>query len=87
MPQHFQFSQINKKFQFDVNKKLIVQRSELNVSGGRKMYSRIEPKQLRKTVKCKQMRYGLFLINLNGEQFRCVCIYIYISGGPLSALT
>ncbi len=34
VPKHLQFSQINKKFQSDVNKKLIVQRSELIVSGG-----------------------------------------------------
>ncbi len=34
-PKHLQFAQINKKFQSDVNKKLIVQRSELIVSGVR----------------------------------------------------
>ncbi len=32
MPKHLQFAQINKKFQSDVNKKLIVQRPELIVS-------------------------------------------------------
>ncbi len=33
VPKHFQFAQINKIFQSDVNKELIVQRSELIVSG------------------------------------------------------
>ncbi len=47
MPKHLQFAQINKKFKSDVNKKLIVQRSELIVSKKKKK-SRIEPKQLRK---------------------------------------
>jgi len=47
-----QFSQINKKFQSDVNKKRIVQRYELNVLGNKKIkkHLRTEPKQLRKTV-------------------------------------
>ncbi len=49
MPKHLQFAQINKKFQSDVNKKLIVQRSELIVSR-EKNNLRIEPKQLRKTI-------------------------------------
>ncbi len=47
MPKYLQFAQINKKFQSDVNKKLIVQKSELIVSR-EKNNSRIEPKQLRK---------------------------------------
>ncbi len=34
VPKHFQFAQINTIFQSDVNKKLIVQRSELIVSEG-----------------------------------------------------
>ncbi len=40
VPKHLQFAQINKKFQSNVKKKLIVQRS----------HSRIELKQLRKTA-------------------------------------
>ncbi len=48
-PKHLQFAQINKKFQSDVNNKLIVQRSELVVL--EKNYNlRIEPKQFRKTA-------------------------------------
>ncbi len=47
MPKYLQFAQINKKFQSDVNKKLIVQKFELIVSR-EKNNSRIEPKQLRK---------------------------------------
>ncbi len=51
VPKHLQFVQINKKFQSDVNKKLIVQRSDLNLLfSGETIHSRIEPKQLRKTV-------------------------------------
>ncbi len=46
VPKYLQFAQINKKFQSDENKKLIVQRSEIIVI----VHSRIEPKQLRKTV-------------------------------------
>ncbi len=49
MSKHLQFAQINKKLKSDVNKKLIVQRSELIVSKKKKKL-RIEPKQLRKTV-------------------------------------
>ncbi len=49
MPKHLQVAQINNNIQSDVNKKLIVQRSEHIVSGGGK-YWRIEPKQLRKSV-------------------------------------
>ncbi len=40
MPKHLQFAQINKKLQSDVNKKLIVQRSELIVSKKRKFENR-----------------------------------------------
>ncbi len=48
VPKHLQFAQINNKFQSDVNKKLIVQRSELIVL--KIFFLRIELKQLRKTV-------------------------------------
>jgi len=36
VPKHLQFAQLNKKFQSDVKKKRIVQRSELNVLGNKK---------------------------------------------------
>ncbi len=61
MPKHLQFSQINNKFQSDVNKKLIVQRSELIVS--KKKHSRIEPKQLRKTVMLDHVSSLFFFFN------------------------
>ncbi len=53
VPKHLQFAQINNTFQSDVNKKPIIQRSELVVSG-KKIHLRIEPKQFRKTVKLEK---------------------------------
>ncbi len=53
---HLQFAQINKKFQSDVNKKLIVQRSELIVSK-KKTHLRIEPKQNEKNC---TLQYNAF---------------------------
>ncbi len=51
MPKHLQFAQINKRFQSDVNKKLIVQRSELIVS------KKIE--QIEKNCKISNDKYYL----------------------------
>ncbi len=55
MPKHLPFAQINKKFQSDVNNKIIV--LKLIVSR-KKKYLRIEPKQLRKTVIHTVMAYS-----------------------------
>ncbi len=57
VPKHLQFAQINNKFQSNVNKKLIVQRSELIVSRKKK-----SPNQLRKTVKLVLDKNDLKLI-------------------------
>ncbi len=49
---HLQFAQINKKFQSDVNTKLIVQRSELIVSK-KKHIGELRQSKMRKTVHFK----------------------------------
>ncbi len=61
VPKHLQFAQINKKFQSYVDKKLIVQRSELIVSK-KSIFLRIEPKQLRKTV--NNVIYDIAILNM-----------------------